>query len=227
MANIQISQLPGASVPLDGTEIVPGDQGGQTVQITLDDIATLANEGAVKNGLATPQIISNVLSSRPSSPTTGTIFVATDTNQISRYNGSSWSNLGGTLQSISSSTLSVDNTTPQTPVVNLPYRSYVAVISQTGTTAPTVDYILQNTLGGAISFAYSSTGFYTVTNSSSLFVNSKTIVFINPGYMPSASVIGWERNSSSIITINSKDTLSGDDTNGLLDGATIEIRVYS
>jgi hypothetical protein len=60
-----------------------------------------------------------------------------------------------------------------------------------------------------------------------LFVNLKTIVFINPGSMLSASAIGWQRNSSSLITINSKDASSGDDTNSLLNKATIEIRVYS
>lgn len=39
MANIKINQLQGASIPLDGTEIIPGDQGGTTVQITLADVA--------------------------------------------------------------------------------------------------------------------------------------------------------------------------------------------
>jgi len=46
MANVQINQLPGATVPLDGTEIIPADQGLQTVQLTVQDIVTLANSNA-------------------------------------------------------------------------------------------------------------------------------------------------------------------------------------
>lgn len=43
MANIQINQLPGASI-LDGTEIFPADQGLQTVQISLNDVVNLTAE---------------------------------------------------------------------------------------------------------------------------------------------------------------------------------------
>jgi hypothetical protein len=43
MANVQINQLPAATLPLDGTELIPADQGIQTVQVTVDDIKTYIN----------------------------------------------------------------------------------------------------------------------------------------------------------------------------------------
>lgn len=109
----------------------------------------------------------------------------------------------------------------------LQYQSYTAVITQQGTAAPTVDYILQNNLGGAISFAYSNVGLYSITNASFLFDDLKTIVFINPGYIGAGPVtMGWERNSDSEITLSSKNASTGANANGLIYKATIEIRVY-
>lgn len=107
------------------------------------------------------------------------------------------------------------------------YKSYVAVITQQLTTAPTVDYLLQNTLGGAVSFSYVSPGNFEATASSSLFTDQKTIVLATAGFMGVGPVIiGWYRNADSIITITSKNTSTGADENSLIYKATIEIRVY-
>ena len=131
--------------------------------------------------------------------------------QVYQYNGSNWNQLA--------------QTTPT-------YKSYVAVISQAGTSAPTEDYVLENTLPFTPTYSYSAAGQYVINSATNGWTSQKTIVFINPGYMPSGFVntgvaLGWERNSNSAITIKSKDTSTGTDTDGLVFLATIEIRVYN
>jgi len=51
MANIQINQLPVATLPLAGTELVAADQGAQTVKVALSDVATLARPYKVYTAL--------------------------------------------------------------------------------------------------------------------------------------------------------------------------------
>lgn len=105
------------------------------------------------------------------------------------------------------------------------YKVYTATISQTGTTPPTVDYLLENTLSGSPTWGYNNVGMYTITLSLA-WTNNKTIVFVNPGYLPQGFTVGWERNSSSTITIHVRDT-AGNYTNGLLFKASVEVRVYN
>lgn len=105
------------------------------------------------------------------------------------------------------------------------YKSYVATISQTGITPPTEDYILENTLSGSPTWGYNAVGRYTITLSLA-WTNNKTIVFVNPGYIPQGFTVGWERNSSSTITIHVRDA-AGNYTDGLLFKASVEVRVYN
>jgi len=51
MANIQINQLPVATLPLVGTELVAADQGAQTVKVALSDIVSLARPYKVYTAL--------------------------------------------------------------------------------------------------------------------------------------------------------------------------------
>jgi len=95
MANVQINQLPAGTTPLDGSELIPVDQGATTVKITTSDIAVLANENSVLNAQGTPQIASDIFSNRPLADLIGSIYIATDTGQIYQYNGSNWITLGG------------------------------------------------------------------------------------------------------------------------------------
>lgn len=106
-----------------------------------------------------------------------------------------------------------------------PYKVYTAVISQSGTTAPTVDYLLQNTLSGTPTWGYNNVGQYTLTLPTQ-WVNNKTIVFINPGYIPQGFTIGWQRSSSSILIIDVRNS-AGVYTDALLFKASIEVRVYN
>jgi len=160
MANIQINQLPAATLPLSGTELLPADQGAATVQIAVTDIVSLVNSNAVLNTLGTPQVISDILANRPGSTMIGTIFVSTDSPYtIYQYNGAAWNTLAGTLQSISSSTLDVDLAAPQAPVINLPYTRYLATVSQSGASDPTLN-VLENTTPFVFTFTRGSQGFY-------------------------------------------------------------------
>ena len=114
-------------------------------------------------------------------------------------------------------------------VVPRPYNVYTAVISQQLAAAPTVDFVLENTLGFSLSFNYVATGEYTVTNVDGTgWVNNKTIVFLNMGYVNpfSTGVIGYEYNGVNQLTLYSKNSSTFAGENGLLFQAPIEIRVY-
>jgi hypothetical protein len=99
----------------------------------------------------------------------------------------------------------------------LGYKSYTAIISQTGTAAP-VATVLQNTIGGTFTWGYTSVGVYTVTSSSSGFTANKTIVFTNDS--DRLHGVGWIANSNSLVTITAAQD-SGIAT------CAFEVRVYS
>jgi len=72
-----------------------------------------------------------------------------------------------------------------------------------------------------MTWARTSAGVYTVTNSGTPFTNLKTMVFVNVGDGEPNQMIMWTRTSSSVITLK---------TNGADDRITagaLEIRVYS
>jgi hypothetical protein len=105
-----------------------------------------------------------------------------------------------------------------------PYKKYVALISQTGTAAPTAT-ILENTIG-TLTFVRNGVGTYEIT-SSSLFTNSKTFVYLtNPS---STATTIYVFNSSSIL-FETKDITSQTpfipNVDEVLDNTSIEIRVY-
>jgi hypothetical protein len=100
------------------------------------------------------------------------------------------------------------------------YKVYTALLTQTGTDAP-VATVLENTLGN-ITYSYSEVGSYNI-NSSSLFTENKTFIFINNGDSLSNKA-NYE--SSNIIQIESLNN-SITSENGLLLNTSIEIRVYN
>lgn len=156
----------------------------------------------------------------------GTVVNVDDVTEEVTIVANNWAKVNGNPIAVSVNGVTAD----LSGNVNL-YSVYTAVISQTGITAPTVDYTLQNTLGFTPTFAYVSPGIYTIS-STLAWVNNKTVVFLNPGIMPTGVgvdagvALGWERNSSSQITLKSKKTSDDADTDGLIDNATIEIRIY-
>lgn len=62
-----------------------------------------------------------------------------------------------------------------------PYKVYSALITQDGTNAP-VATVLENTLGGVISFGYDGIGSYPVSCSPALLTSGKTTIIIGDSY---------------------------------------------
>ena len=104
--------------------------------------------------------------------------------------------------------------------VNLGYTSYVALITQAGTAAPTEDPLIQNTTGGAPVWAYVSAGVYTVTFPFT-FNEEKVIVFVNNGNVSPTQNIGWALTGvAGQIRFNTQ-------SNSNLSRASLEIRIYA
>ena len=104
--------------------------------------------------------------------------------------------------------------------VNLGYTSYVALITQAGSDAPTEDPLIQNTTGGAPVWAYASSGVYTVTFPFT-FNGEKVIVFVNNGNVSPTQNIGWALTGvAGQIRFNTQN-----DSN--LSRASLEIRIYA
>ena len=121
-----------------------------------------------------------------------------------------WNYLGTTLKEFKSKLLG--------------YRTYTALLTQTGTTPPTA-VVLENSLG-EITFTYDGVGFYTMHSATNAFTENKTIslntVSSDPGN-PAFITTRWCSSSEYCIQMFKTDA---DGYNGLVN-ATIEIRVYN
>jgi len=104
--------------------------------------------------------------------------------------------------------------------VNLGYTSYVALITQAGTAAPTENPLIQNTTGGAPVWAYASSGVYTVTFPFT-FNGEKVIVFVNNGNVSPTQNIGWA------LTGVAGQIRFDTQSNSNLSRASLEIRIYA
>lgn len=105
------------------------------------------------------------------------------------------------------------------------YRSYVAVITQTSTSAPVTSAIIDNTLGGTIAWSRNSAGDYTGTLGGA-FLAGKTVL-IAPGFsdvstMGFISFVNSNINQVSLRTYNTSFVAA----DGVLNTTTIEVRVY-
>jgi hypothetical protein len=110
---------------------------------------------------------------------------------------------------------------------NVSYKKYVALLSQSGVTAPTV-VELETTMSSGITTSYDSTGLYKLISNGE-FTVGKTIVLSTP--TRSDAIIAVIQSSASELYINTKDITSDTpfipNANDLLDNTAIEIRVYS
>jgi hypothetical protein len=107
-----------------------------------------------------------------------------------------------------------------------PYKVYTALVSQTGTNAPTAT-VLENTLGGTVVWSYASVGQYTATLTGAFTVN-KTTVFINHAYAGSGNNTSLQGGSTNVNTANIRvKNYQGTPFDGEINGASIEIRVYN
>ena len=101
----------------------------------------------------------------------------------------------------------------------LGYTVYTALLTQTGTAAP-VATILKNNTGATFTWARTGSGTYTITASSNVFTNNKTIVFFNLGEYTFSVGQPWTRTSDTVVTISP----GGD---GRITNGAFEIKIYS
>ena len=111
----------------------------------------------------------------------------------------------------------------KTPASAVTYKSYVALITQTGTNAP-VATVLENTLGGTVVWSRDMAGAYIATLTGA-FPANKT-VYNNSSQLN--SLVSGTTYSYYYYRVNNNsfelDTLNGD---GNLSNALFEIRVYN
>ena len=112
----------------------------------------------------------------------------------------------------------------------LPYTVYTALITQTSTNSP-VATILENTTGATLTWAYVSTGRYTLTSDiGSLFNTAKTVINTQalrstPGSNSFSFEVG--SNTGTVITFFTKTPPGFEtETDDALSNSFIEIRVY-
>lgn len=110
------------------------------------------------------------------------------------------------------------------------YKKYIANLTQSGTSAPTVK-ILENTIGNIV-FTYDSTGYYIGTLTGAFTTANKCCFFVSKQF-PVGDTGGLVINID--ISMNRDDANSfhiasesaGTVANGVLNNTTIEIRVYN
>ena len=113
----------------------------------------------------------------------------------------------------------------------LSYKSYTVLVTQSGTDAPTIKILGNNTLG-TITTSYDSTGYYYLI-SNSLFIVDKTTIFFgaNGGTnsLGVSAVAVWEDSSNISLQTGTyqNDPATITPVNGLLTNNTLEIRVYN
>jgi len=106
-----------------------------------------------------------------------------------------------------------------------PFKTVMFNISQTGTSAPTVNYSYTDEVTQTFTFSRSSTGGYTLTASSPLFTTNKTFINITAGGLAGASNMGAYVTSTTIITFYTTDSTDGSALDELLDNASLEIKI--
>lgn len=141
--------------------------------------------------------------------------------------------MGSKITTVGSQINPTKNFTVQSVVdAGVGYTVYTAVISQTGTSAPTVNKELKNNTGATFTWSRFNPGVYRIQASAPIFdqANIKTIVFLNQGSISVTAdpvFISYGVQSNTLIEINtwSATTLNLADTG--LQLAPIEIRIYS
>ncbi len=108
----------------------------------------------------------------------------------------------------------------------LSYRTYVALLSQSGTNAP-IATILENSLGFNIVWSRNSNGNYTGTGAIQSFLGTNTFVMINNNASGSNLIqagVAEDIDNSQIFLVTS--VIGVNPTDDLLYETSIEIRVY-
>lgn len=113
----------------------------------------------------------------------------------------------------------------------IPYKSYQAIISQTGTNAPSAT-TFQNELITSMTWARASAGLYTLTAGSAVFTSNKTVIILSN---PITSLVSYFiiSTSNTVITLTTiiasviATVLTATATDALITNLLIEVRVYN
>jgi len=134
-------------------------------------------------------------------PAIGLIVYDTTLLALYQYNGSAWVVVGSTR----------------------PYKVYTALLTQTGTNAPTA-IVLENTLGVTPTLGYNNVGLYSI-NATGVFTVDKTWIIFN-SVNANAQTISNNLKQLNGINILTR-SISGTSINDVLNSTEIEIRVYN
>jgi hypothetical protein len=135
----------------------------------------------------------------------------------------------GTTKVASGNALGYDNSGNIVPIDGRPYKVYTALLTQSGTSAPTAT-VLENTLGGTIVWTRDSDGIYYGTLAG-LFAEPKSFILIGTyfegviGNTIRFGAIRYDDNTIQVTTDEAATVGTGDD--GLLYFTSLEIRVYN
>jgi hypothetical protein len=105
-----------------------------------------------------------------------------------------------------------------------PFKTYLASISQTGTSAPTVDWGYSE-LSSTVTLSRATNGNFQLTLSGAEFTLNKTFVQITNGSSGANVILGAYRQSTTVIRFYSSDSLTQILTDGLLFNAQLEIKI--
>ena len=122
----------------------------------------------------------------------------------------------------------VNNTDPLNPIIEdpRPYKVYTALLSQSGTNAPTA-IVLENTLGVDVSFTYFLAANYFI-NAIGAFTGNKTYVDVGQSiYATSAYIIIPSSPNIDQVQIRVTKVTDNTSSDNKLTNFPIEIRVYS
>lgn len=106
------------------------------------------------------------------------------------------------------------------------YKSYVVKLSQSGTSAPSVSNVFENSLNGAYVWTRSGVGNYTLTISGQPALTTKTHVMISQGVSTIGGFLLVSVVSDGVINFNTYDDV-GNLSDDILNSANLEIRVYN
>ena len=106
-----------------------------------------------------------------------------------------------------------------------PYKTVMFTISQTGTSAPTVDYSYTDEVTQTFTLARTGVGQYTLTASSALFTLNKTFVSFTLSGMMGNILVGGSQTSTTVISFFTQNSTTGSNTDSALDEAQLEIKI--
>lgn len=104
-----------------------------------------------------------------------------------------------------------------------PYKTYTAVVTQSGTSAPTAT-VLENTTGGTITFSRLGVGAYTADITGASYTVNKTCAILGPTTFSSVNTV---LTSTSQIGFGTNNSTTGANIDGALNKAMLEIRIYN